>query len=446
MTGRGSGQFGSRGSIEARLGALLGPRTNPAKGPRAMLNDTLRRLVERLYFAEFRVAEQTSWVGDREVSQLIAVKGPGLRNDGLACVTRLGSPDGMREGVGPDNSLPRVLWALMTFMSQVDAAANLSARSFERPLFLILATGPTWVAARSVLQLFEEDTIHPAWALVSAPTGGAIAERHPGVVLARLRPSAALLSSYPRGLGGTRVRRIRADSGPDPLGLVTVGLIEQLAQRPGSLHNLRLCQENGANILLSAIVADPEGCVEAPGIAEEVEDGVALGPDLRPFARDLAGGLKSLLRQGLDARLCEITGGPEKPQANIELRYTEPGAPPRICLAVEEAFPAGEDRLDLSMDTALPPLSPSMAPALRAALKDAGLDRTVAASGPTEASAFAGANFETLLLGPGVRRQEGGIQLEAEALDLYARRFRGILRRLLIGESGESADGPRVSR
>jgi hypothetical protein len=409
--------------------------------PQALLHRVMGRLVERLYFADFRVAERALLIGDRDVVQLLAVRPGREALPGLACVTRAGAPSEILGEVSDTaGRLPRGLWALLTFAAQIDAASLLPPDELLRPLYLILTSGPPWVAGHNVLETFEGAQLKPEWTLVSAPTGCAIAVEQPGMLRLRLRPGEETSKRLRTRLAATQASQITIQPGLDPMGLATVALIERLLEqkeeRPLSVHNLKLATDDEGERSLEAVLSWKGGDLELPGRTEDVPDGTPIGPDLSPWLDLLVRVVKRLMREGVDLQLTEMSPTPKGLTAVIEVRYDAPGDTAAVTAGLKRTFEeegGGQGAARVEVLGAIPPLAHREGLRLHEVLTEAGASVSSAKVHAAEAGILAQSEAELLLFGPGKQGAGRSVELCDADVDLYVARFKHAIRRLLIG-------------
>ncbi len=408
----------------------------------AVLHQVIGHLVERLYFADFHVAERAMLIGDRDVVQLLAVRPGSEALPGLACVTRAGAPSEILGEISDsDGRLPRGLWALLVYAAQIDAASLLPPEDFQRPLYLLLTSGPPWVAGHNVLETFEGAELKPEWTLVSAPTRCAIAVEQPGLLRIRLRPGPDVSKSLRTRLAAAQVARVTIAPGPDPMGLATVALLERLLgeglDEPVSVHNLELGLDDGGERSMQAVVSWRSGDLELPGQTEDVPDGSPVGPDLAPWLDLVVRGVKRLMREGTDLQITEITPSPKATTVMLEVAYDAPGDTASATQLVRKTFAeegGGEGAAKVEVLGAIPPLARREGLRLHEVLTEAGASVSSAPVHAAEAGILAQSEAETLLFGPGEAVSARTVETCDEDVSLYVTRFQHAIKRLLIGE------------
>lgn len=429
--------------VARTLKDLLGRDRGAGRSPRELLHEVLGHLVERLYFADFRVAQQTVLVGETEISQLLALKTAGGTEPGLVVVTRLGQPDALLAPARLHRGdLPRALWALLAFTQQVEAAALVDDDRFTTPLGLLLTSGPPWLAGRNAIETLSSSAGPPRWALVTAPTACGAAARHPGTLRVRLRPSEALASTLAPRLGGPEVVATSLELGPDPDGLTVFSVVQRLAvggASPCTVHDLVLrpmaAAEDAAQQdvprTLRVILSADAASLPRFGPVEEVPDGAMVGPDLRPLLGHLCAGLARLREADLRPRLVSFGRDDLGEVAVVALHLAHRDAR-GACLSAAAAALGGDAGFAIEADEEVPALASSANGALAGALAAAGAAPVAYDVAPSEAGIFADASVETWICGPGKENDAGRCSIDDGDLERYRAQLESLYARLLL--------------
>jgi hypothetical protein len=423
--------------LKRRIHNLVAPLTGSGRPSREYYQEIQRKLIERLYFADFWAAEQATVMRDREVQQLVALKNGPSVGPGLACITRVPAPLHLGQGItgSTEDLVSRSMWALLTFVTQIDVASAIAKEKFARPLYLVLASGPAWVGGRSSVDLFVRHTITPAWAIVSSPTQGSFADRQQGLMRIVITASEECGERLQTKLASSQVFQLSSEPGPDPVGINLMALLERLTgseDAPNSVHAVVLSEVEGEHRTLISTLSCTGDAESLLGNVEEIPDGSNIGPDLSPVIKELVAGMRKLLSAGFDVHLdsLESAVGSEVIQAELDVRFDSSIEVDSVWNDVEEAF--GSDELSISELEAMPPLRGEASKDLGQIFEELDIPHTTEASSPAEAGLFVDADIPALLWGPGTPRGPNHVSMTGPALDLYAESLQELFERLLI--------------
>jgi hypothetical protein len=423
--------------LQRHIHNLVAPLTGGGRPSREYYQEIQRKLIERLYFADFIAAEQSTVLRDREIQQLVALKNGPSVGPGLACITRLPAPLHLEQVFKGDreNLLSRSMWALLTFVTQIDVASSIPKDKFARPLYLVLASGPAWIGGRSSVDLFVRHTITPAWAVVSSPTQGAFADRQNGLIRVELTISEQEIENLHPQLASSQVYQLTSEPGPDPVGINLMALLERLVGSDDSLnsvHGISLTDVEGEHRTLVSTVSCSGSPESLLGDVQELPDGSNIGPDIAKTIAKLVSGIRVLLSAGFEVHLdvLETAEEMEPFRAELDIRFDASFEYEDVWKQAKEAF--SSEGTELKELEAVPPLKGDLSKGLGSIFEELEIPHTSEASSPAEAGLFVGADIPALLWGPGTPKGPNHVSMTGEALELYAESVQELFERLLI--------------
>jgi hypothetical protein len=427
--------------LERRIRNLLDPMTGTGMDSGELLNSVITRLVERLYFADFRVAEQTRLIGTHEVTQVVAIKAGPVIGSGLAIMHRIEVPETLDQALPyyPGAPIDQAIWSLVHLVSLIDLAGQISRDRFIRPLYLVVSWGPVELTGACSVELLSEAARPPEWCLISAPTGGRIVEEQPGLLRLRLRPNKKLAGQLSIGLKGGYVqwRRLPFFRGQiHPFNDNSLNMILEMGDEDCGIHALRSTRstvQEGAQIIVSSTVGfDSE---QGDG---DVEDGTLVGPDMRPFLCLVSKGVSTLKETEFNAGVADLpeAGDDDGGGLFVHVQYESKFDVPTTMERVVSAF-QGEDGLGLNVELvySVPPVHSGFSVGLRDAMTEAGCSPGAPEICTAEAGWFAEKKIQSLVFGPGVVTEQGKILVDEPALDHSACAIESVIERLILSQN-----------
>jgi len=425
--------------LERRIRNLLDPMTGTGMSSSELLNRVVSRLVERLYFADFRVAEQTRLIGNHEVTQVVAIKAGPVIGSGLASIHRVELPETLDRALPHREGAPldQAIWSLLNLVSVIDAAGQIPVENFIRPLYIVLSWGPVEYAGACTVQLLSDAERKPAWSIISGPTGSSFVENQPGLLRLLIKPNAKLRKEITAGLKG---RYVREHSYPlfrgtiHPSNDATFQRILDYGDGTSGIHVARSVQTDvsrAAQIITSSSVDQDEGSVD-------VEDGTVLGPDQRVFFEVVDRGLARLKEQGVVAGVADFLSDDteEDVAMYVHVQYQSRFDLATTMEVVVASF-QGENGLGLDVELiyTVPPVLPGLSKDLGAAMDRLGVQPVQIPKCYVEAGWFSQKKIPSVIFGPGSLAHCGGVNVTDKELDESANLIEALLNELILSKN-----------